>query len=365
MDAARDAWDQTLSSRQRVRLPQRPGHGAGADRHHRLHDGLRHHRHRARHRAHQVQAAGRRRHAQDRQQHGARGAAPSSATTTARRKAIVDYIDDEETIEGAPGLKDEHLPVFDCAFRAANGTRSIHYMGHIRMMAAAQPFLSGAISKTVNLPPDCTVEDIEDAYIESWKLGLKAVAVYRDGCKRTQPLSTSKTDPGLGKAAAARRPRRRSAARRRRCGKQAARRAAVAHAQVLDRRPRGLHPRRPVRDRRAGRDLRAHGQGGLDHLGPDGHLRDRDLAGAAARRAAAAAVSTSSRARASSRRASPEPGDPARQVDHGLPLPLAGVEVREAGRAGGRGRAAAAAPRRSSASPRWSPPRQKIEVDRR
>jgi ribonucleoside-diphosphate reductase alpha chain len=105
---------------------------------------------------------------------------------------ICSYIDREETIEGAPGLKDEHLPVFDCAFRSPNGTRSIHYMGHIRMMSAAQPFLSGAISKTVNLPNDCTVEDIEDAYIEAWKLGLKAIAVYRDGCKRTQPLSTSK-----------------------------------------------------------------------------------------------------------------------------------------------------------------------------
>ena len=115
-------------------------------------------------------------------------------------KAIVDYIDTEETIEGAPGLKAEHLPVFDCAFRAANGTRSIHYMGHIRMMAAAQPFISGAISKTVNLPPECTIEDVQDAYMESWKQGLKAVAVYRDGCKRTQPLSTSKTDPGLGKS---------------------------------------------------------------------------------------------------------------------------------------------------------------------
>src|SRR6476620_3324627 len=107
-------------------------------------------------------------------------------------KAIVDYIDIEETIEGAPGLKPEHLPVFDCAFRAANGTRSIHFQGHIKMMAAAQPFLSGAISKTVNLPPECTVEDIESAYLESWKLGLKAVAVYRDGCKRSQPLSTQK-----------------------------------------------------------------------------------------------------------------------------------------------------------------------------
>ncbi|HTL35062.1 MAG TPA: vitamin B12-dependent ribonucleotide reductase, partial [Kofleriaceae bacterium] len=105
--------------------------------------------------------------------------------------AIIDYIDKHDTIEGAPHLKDEHLTVFDCAFRSSNGTRSIHYMGHIRMMSAVQPFLSGAISKTVNLPNECTVEDIEDAYIQAWKLGLKAIAVYRDGCKRTQPLSTN------------------------------------------------------------------------------------------------------------------------------------------------------------------------------
>ncbi len=106
-------------------------------------------------------------------------------------EAIVGYIDETGTIEGAPGLKDEHLAVFDCAFRSAAGSRSIHYMGHIRMMSAVQPFLSGAISKTVNLPTECTVEDIEDAYIQAWKLGLKAIAVYRDGCKRTQPLSTN------------------------------------------------------------------------------------------------------------------------------------------------------------------------------
>src|SRR5262249_17762059 len=104
---------------------------------------------------------------------------------------IVAHIDAKDTIEGAPHLKDEHLAVFDCAFRSATGTRSIHYMGHIRMMAAVQPFLSGAISKTVNLPNECTVEDIEDAYIQAWKMGLKAIAVYRDGCKRTQPLSTN------------------------------------------------------------------------------------------------------------------------------------------------------------------------------
>ncbi|HEY0252135.1 MAG TPA: vitamin B12-dependent ribonucleotide reductase, partial [Kofleriaceae bacterium] len=106
-------------------------------------------------------------------------------------EAIISHVNARDTIEGAPHLKDEHLPVFDCAFRSSNGTRSIHYMGHIRMMAAVQPFLSGAISKTVNLPTDCTVEDIEDAYIQAWKLGLKAIAVYRDGCKRTQPLSTN------------------------------------------------------------------------------------------------------------------------------------------------------------------------------
>ena len=119
-----------------------------------------------------------------------------------QRKEIIDYVEREETIEGAPGLKERDVAVFDCAFRAANGTRSIQYMGHIRMMGAAQPFLSGAISKTVNLPSDCTVEDIEAAYMESWKMGLKAVAVYRDGCKRTQPLSTSKSDPGLNGIAA-------------------------------------------------------------------------------------------------------------------------------------------------------------------
>ncbi len=103
---------------------------------------------------------------------------------------IVDHIDSTGTIEGAPGLKDEHLPVFDCSFRPQNGTRSIHYMGHVRMMAATQPFISGAISKTINMPEESTVDDIMNAYIESWKLGLKAVAIYRDNSKRVQPLSS-------------------------------------------------------------------------------------------------------------------------------------------------------------------------------
>jgi len=105
--------------------------------------------------------------------------------------AIVSYIDATGTIEGAPGVKPEHLAVFDCSFKPAKGTRSIHYMGHIKMMSAAQPFLSGAISKTVNLPQEATVDDVAEAYAASWGLGIKAVAIYRDGSKGTQPLNTS------------------------------------------------------------------------------------------------------------------------------------------------------------------------------
>ncbi|MEP0815022.1 MAG: vitamin B12-dependent ribonucleotide reductase [bacterium] len=107
---------------------------------------------------------------------------------------IVAYIDANDTIEGAPHIKEQHLPVFDCAFRAVKGKRAIHYMGHVRMMAAAQPFLSGAISKTVNMPEDATAEDIANVYIEAWKLGLKAIAIYRENSKRSQPLSTTIED---------------------------------------------------------------------------------------------------------------------------------------------------------------------------
>jgi ribonucleoside-diphosphate reductase alpha chain len=107
-------------------------------------------------------------------------------------QAILKYIDETDTIEGAPHLKDEHLPVFDCAFKAARGKRTIHYMAHIHMMAAVQPFVSGAISKTVNMPHDATVEEIEKVYLEGWKTGLKAIAIYRDGSKRQQALTTSK-----------------------------------------------------------------------------------------------------------------------------------------------------------------------------
>ena len=117
---------------------------------------------------------------------------------------IIAHIEKYDTIEDvndegtsvASGLKAAHLPVFDCAFKAHQGKRSISYMAHLKMMGAAQPFISGAISKTVNLPHECTVEDIKDAYVQAWKMGLKCVAIYRDGSKRSQPLNTKRTNEG-------------------------------------------------------------------------------------------------------------------------------------------------------------------------
>jgi ribonucleoside-diphosphate reductase alpha chain len=109
-------------------------------------------------------------------------------------ESIVKYINDKDTIEGAPDLIPDHQPVFDCAFQASHGTRSIPWKAHIRMMSAAQPFISGAISKTVNMPKDATPEDVGQAYMEGWRLGLKALAIYRDGSKEVQPLSTKKAE---------------------------------------------------------------------------------------------------------------------------------------------------------------------------
>jgi ribonucleoside-diphosphate reductase alpha chain len=122
----------------------------------------------------------------------------------AENKHIIAHIEKHDTIEdveenGATirsGLKPEHLPVFDCAFKPHRGKRSIHYLAHLKMMAAAQPFISGAISKTVNMPKESTVEEIRDTYVQAWKMGLKCVAIYRDGSKRSQPLNTKKTNEG-------------------------------------------------------------------------------------------------------------------------------------------------------------------------
>ena len=117
--------------------------------------------------------------------------------------AIIGYIDQHDTIEGAPFLRDEHLPIFDCAFKPSKGKRSIHYKGHILMMAVAQPFISGAISKTINMPETSSVEEIADAYIFSWEQGLKAVAIYRENSKRSQPLNTQKTEGEMIKKSSA------------------------------------------------------------------------------------------------------------------------------------------------------------------
>ena len=121
--------------------------------------------------------------------------------TEAQIEAIIKFVDENDTIEGAPELSDQHLPVFDCAFKPAGGVRSIAWQAHVAMMAAAQPFLSGAISKTVNMPPDVTPQDIADAYFWGWELGLKAIAIYRDGSKQSQPLNT-KNGKGKGTAEA-------------------------------------------------------------------------------------------------------------------------------------------------------------------
>ncbi len=169
---------------------------------------------------------------------------------------ILAYINDRETIEGAPHVKPQHLSVFDCAFKPVNGERSIHYMGHVRMMGAIQPFISGAISKTVNMPEAATAEEIEKVYLEGWKLGLKAIAVYRDNSKRSQPLSTGKKKdgdvvdlrrrqaeegPGEGPGRGGPPP-----------SPAAPRRAPGGHPQVRHRRPRGLHHRRPLPGRTPG-----------------------------------------------------------------------------------------------------------------
>jgi len=113
-------------------------------------------------------------------------------------RGMLDYIDANDTIEGAPGLKAEHAPVFDCAFAPPEGGRSIHFRGHLRMMAAVQPFLSGAISKTCNVPKEATVEEIREAYVEGWRVGLKALAIYRDGSKGSQPVSTKAESADAG-----------------------------------------------------------------------------------------------------------------------------------------------------------------------
>ena len=222
------------------------------------------------------------------------------------------HINERATIVGAPGLADEHLPVFDVAV----GERAISHMGHIRMMGAVQPFISGAISKTVNLPESATVEDIADAYVQAWGLGIKALAIYRDGSKTAQALRTDAQKEKKADAPA-------EAAQALRRAADAAR-APVDHAQVRDRRTRGLHHGRHVRGRHRRRDLpHRHRQGGLDPARDDERVRDVDLDRAPVRRAARDARAQVLLHALRPRGDHEQPGDPVRQVDARLHHALA------------------------------------------
>ncbi len=239
------------------------------------------------------------------------------------REAIIGHIDAAGTIEGAPGLAEAHLPVFDCAFGVGDG-RTIAPEGHVRMMAAVQPFISGAISKTVNLPNQATVDDVMDIYVLGWRLGLKAIAIYRDGSKRTQPLSTSAgggeaAGPGRGVARAAR-----AAA--------SAGRPSGDHPQVLGGGPGGLHHRRPVRRRLAGRGLHQDEQAGLDGVRFRRLARDRLVHGAAARGSGRVADQQVHRPPLRARRHDEQPEDPDGALDRRLPGQVDGDQVPDGGR---------------------------------
>ena len=193
---------------------------------------------------------------------------------------IVNYIDIEKTILGAPHLKEEHEPVFACSM----GDNAIHYLGHVKMMAAVQPFLSGAISKTVNMPEEATVEDVEQIHIDSWKMGLKAVAIYRDNCKVAQPLSMAKKDGAKkDEPAAAAAPASTDAITDRFIVKGAVRRelpevrTSKTYLLPRGRQPR-LHDRRRIRRRHARRALHEPGQTGLHAGRLHGRLRYHLLA---------------------------------------------------------------------------------------
>ena len=200
---------------------------------------------------------------------------------------IVAYIDEHKSILGAPHLTEEHLPVFACSM----GDNPIHYLGHVKMMAAAQPFISGAISKTVNLPEDASVEDVEQLHIDAWLMGVKAIAIYRDNCKVSQPLATAKKESAEApdKAAvvtAGRREDRREGHQGSR-PREAAAQPPVADLRVPRRRLQGLRHRRRVRRRPSRRDLHPGVEAGLDDGRDHERLRHEHQLRAAVRRAAA------------------------------------------------------------------------------
>ena len=193
-----------------------------------------------------------------------------------RIEKIIAHVDEHGTIEGTPHLDAEHLPVFDCAYKPASGNRSIHHAGHLKMVAAVQPFISGAISKTVNLPNEATVDDMEQACLDAWRSGAKSVSVYRDGSKRTQPLNT-----GLAGGNASEQPR---PVRR----KLPDERQAVIHKFDIAG-YKGYITVGMFENGDPGRDVPRHVQGRLDDIRVRRLVRPGDLLRAAVRRAAAGA----------------------------------------------------------------------------
>ena len=268
--------------------------------------------------------------------------------TPAQVKAIVDYVDTQETIEGAPHLKEKDLPVFDCAFKPSKGHRAIHYMGHIKMMGAVQPFLSGAISKTVNVPKDATPDDIHAGV-------RRVVAPRREGHRhlpRRQQADAAAEHVERREEAGARRSRRPRAGPPR--AKEALRGAAGHHAQVRHPGPRGVHHRRPLRGRDAGRALPRDGEGRLHDFRVCGRLRAGHFVRAPVRRTAAGAGRQVQPHAVRALGHDEEPAGAVRQVDRRLRVPLARHEVPLRRRAvpdgRQRGRGAAVARRRSRAA---------------
>ena len=244
-------------------------------------------------------------------------------------EAIVAYIAEHGHVIDAPGLRQEHYEVFDTAM----GARALKPMGHVRMMAAAQPFLSGAISKTVNLPESASVEEIEDIYLQSWKLGLKATAVYRDNCKVGQPLSSGKGD-NKGEDANASTADQGDREGRLRPDPQAPPEVArQPHHQLHGRRRRGLHDLGRPRRRRARRDLPQARQAGLHPGRRDGRLLDRGLHRPPVRRPARDLRLEVHQPPLRARRPHRRPGRPDEPVDHGLHLPPPGPRLHDLRRA--------------------------------
>ena len=254
LTGARHSWDEALEIGEVHGFRNAQGDGARAHRDDQLHDGLRHDGRGAGLLARQVEEARRRRRDHDRQQDGADGA-PELGYAPREVEEIVAYIDERGGVVGAPHLKTEHYPVFD-----AIGERAIHYMGHVKMMGAVQPFISGAISKTVDLPEQTTIDEIAKLFVESWQLGsrrLRSTATTARSPSRSRGRAPDKAAALLpvGATGVVPHPQRRRLRR------------SAGRPQVQGRRLRGVHPRRPVRGRDAGRHLRGHREGGHDLAG--------------------------------------------------------------------------------------------------